>query len=141
MVTDRPSRPRTLADRYELGVVLGSGGMGDVLAGTDHRLHRPVAVKVLRVDLAVQAGARRRFRTEALAAARLAHPNVVTVYDCDEDHGIPFLVMERLPGQTLNDELRHGPVSITRARDIACEVLAALDAAHGAGIVHRDIKP
>jgi serine/threonine-protein kinase len=136
------SDPQTvLADRYELGVMLGRGGMGTVYDGTDRRLGRSVAVKVLRADLAEQPRARRRFETEARAAARLAHPNVVTVFDSGEDDGIPFLVMERLPGRTLADELVGGALSVDRARDVGREMLAALAAAHGAGIIHRDIKP
>ncbi|HEV7526650.1 MAG TPA: serine/threonine-protein kinase [Acidimicrobiia bacterium] len=133
--------PRTLAERYELGAVLGHGGMGTVRDATDARLARPVAVKILRADLAQQATARRRFETEAHAAARLTHPNVVMVFDSGEDHGVPFLVMERLPGRTLADELASGPMDTERALDVAREILAALEAAHDAGIIHRDIKP
>jgi len=136
------SDPQTvLADRYELGPMLGRGGMGTVYDGTDRRLGRSVAVKVLRADLAEQPRARRRFETEARAAARLAHPNVVTVFDSGEDDGIPFLVMERLPGRTLADELAGGALSVDRARAVGRETLAALAAAHDAGVIHRDIKP
>lgn len=131
----------TLAGRYELGSLLGHGGMGAVRDATDRRLGRPVAVKILRADLAEQPTARRRFETEAHAAARLAHPNVVTVYDSGEQDGVPFLVMERLPGRTLADELADGPLPVERVREIAREVLAALTAAHAARIIHRDIKP
>jgi len=136
------SDPQTvLADRYELGAMLGRGGMGTVYDGIDRRLGRSVAVKVLRADLAEQARARRRFETEARAAARLVHPNVVTVFDSGEDDGVPFLVMERLPGRTLADELAAGALHVDRARDVGREMLAALAAAHDAGILHRDIKP
>jgi eukaryotic-like serine/threonine-protein kinase len=131
----------TLAGRYQLGALLGNGGMGAVRDATDLRLARSVAVKMLRADLAAQPAARRRFETEAHSAARLAHPNVVTVYDCGEEDGVPFLVMERLPGRTLADELAAGPLSLVRVRLVAHEILAALAAAHGAGIIHRDIKP
>jgi eukaryotic-like serine/threonine-protein kinase len=131
----------TLAGRYELGSLLGHGGMGTVRDATDRRLGRRVAVKILRADLAEQPRARRRFETEAHAAARLAHPNVVTVFDSGEDEGIPFLVMERLPGRTLADELAAGPLSLERGREVTLEVLSALAAAHDAGIIHRDIKP
>ena len=135
------SEVATLAGRYELGSLLGHGGMGVVRDATDRRLGRPVAVKILRADLAEQPTARRRFETEAHAAARLAHPNVVTVYDSGEQDGVPFLVMERLPGRTLADELADGPLPVERVREIAREVLAALTAAHAARIIHRDIKP
>jgi serine/threonine protein kinase len=131
----------TLAGRYALGSVLGHGGMGTVRDATDRRLGRRVAVKILRADLAEQPRARRRFETEAHAAARLAHPHVVLVFDSGEDDGVPFLVMERLPGGTLADELAAGPLTLDRVRQVAGEILAALAAAHGAGIIHRDIKP
>jgi serine/threonine-protein kinase len=136
------SDPQTvLADRYELGATLGRGGMGTVYDGIDRRLGRSVAVKVLRADLAEQARARRRFETEARAAARLVHPNVVTVFDSGEDDGVPFLVMERLPGRTLADELAGGALPVDRVRVVGGEMLGALAAAHDAGILHRDIKP
>jgi eukaryotic-like serine/threonine-protein kinase len=136
-----PSGSRALVGRYELRSLLGHGGMGAVHDAVDRRLGRPVAVKILRADLAEQPTARRRFETEAHAAARLAHPNVVTVFDSGEDDGIPFLVMERLPGGTFADELATGPVSVDRVREVVGEILAALGAAHAAGIIHRDIKP
>jgi eukaryotic-like serine/threonine-protein kinase len=141
MDDERAGEVTLLAGRYELGAVLGQGGMGMVRDGTDRRLGRPVAVKILRADLAEQRTARRRFETEAHAAARLAHPNVVIVFDSGEDDGIPFLVMERLPGRTLADELAAGPLSLERVGEVARGILAALAAAHAAGIIHRDIKP
>ena len=130
-----------LVARYELVSRLGHGGMGEVWAATDRRLGRDVAVKQLRMDLAEQPVSRRRFETEARAAAGLTHSNIVTVYDCGEDNGRPFLVMERLPGRTLADEITLGPLDIARAVDVSCAVLSALSAAHDAGIIHRDIKP
>ena len=142
MSTDQGTRrPLTIADRYELGERLGHGGMAEVRLATDRRLGREVAVKLLRGDLAEQSTARRRFEAEARTAARLSHPNIVTVYDSGEDEGVPFLVMERLPGRTLAQEFADGPLSITRAVEVTCAVLGALSAAHGAGIVHRDVKP
>src|SRR5438034_2573947 len=121
MDEDGTSEAPTLAGRYELGALLGHGGMGTVRDAVDRRLGRSVAVKVLRADLAEQPRARRRFETEARAAARLAHPNVVTVFDSGEDDAIPFLVMERLPGRTLADELVGGALSVDRARDVGRE--------------------
>ena len=132
---------RTLAGRYELGALLGHGGMGTVRDATDLRLGRRVAIKTLRADLAEQPVARRRFETEARAAARLTHPNVVTVFDSGECDGIPYIVMERLPGRTLVDEIALGPLTVDRCRAVGLEILSALDAAHAAGIIHRDIKP
>jgi non-specific serine/threonine protein kinase/serine/threonine-protein kinase len=131
-----------LAGRYELGPVVGRGGMGEVRAGSDRRLGRPVAVKILRSDLAERPDLRKRFDTEARAAGRLTHPNIVTVFDRGEHDGLAYLVMERLPGRTLTDELREdGPMSVDRALELAREILAALAVAHDAGIVHRDVKP
>src|SRR6202011_4713927 len=115
--------------------------MADVYDALDQRLDRPVAVKVLRPELAVHADVRRRFEAEAKAAARLSHPNVVAVHDTGEDHGRAYIVMERLPGETLADRFAAGPVDQEWLRRVAVEVLAALGAAHAAGIVHRDVKP
>jgi serine/threonine-protein kinase len=133
--------PETLADRYELRGLLGHGGMGDVYDGWDLRLGRPVAVKVLRSDLAAAADIRLRFESEARTAATINHPNVVAVYDSGEDGGRPFIVMERLPGRTLADEIAEAPVSPDRVRAVLADVLSALGAAHAAGVLHRDIKP
>jgi serine/threonine protein kinase len=133
--------PKVIADRYELGTVLGRGGMGEVRDGLDRRLGRPVAVKLLRSDMAVDPELRRRFEAEARAAAGLAHPNVVAVHDTGEQDGVPYIVMERLAGRTVADEIAEGPLEPARVRRVAREVLAALDVAHRAGVVHRDIKP
>ena len=131
----------TLVDRYELGPVIGRGGMAEVRAGRDNRLERPVAVKLLRAELAHQPEVRARFETEARLAARLSHPNVVAVYDSGEVKGVPFIVMERLPGDTLHDRLGAGPMPPDDVSDLAAQVLSALETAHAAGVLHRDIKP
>jgi serine/threonine-protein kinase len=128
-------------DRYEVGDVLGRGGMGEVRRARDLRLDRDVAVKFLRADLAADPEARRRFEEEALNAARLNHPNVVIVLDSGEHEGVPYLVMECLPGRTLRDELRDGSLTETRATWIGRDVLAGLAAAHDAGVIHRDVSP
>jgi serine/threonine protein kinase len=134
--------PKLIAGRYRIDAPLGTGGMGTVFAGHDLRLDRPVAVKVLREDLHRDAALRRRFEREARAAARLSHPHAVAIYDIgeDADHDT-FIVMERLSGRTLADELVDGPLDERRLRAIAVGVLDALDAAHTEGIVHRDVKP
>ena len=133
--------PEVIADRYELGALLGRGGMGEVREGLDLRLGRPVAIKLLRADLAAEPELRRRFESEARAAAGLSHPNVVAVYDTGEHDGTPYIVMERLAGRTVADEIADGTLSADKVERMAREVLAALDAAHRAGVVHRDIKP
>ena len=130
-----------IAGRYRLRELIGRGGMGEVHSGWDTRLERPVAIKTLRADVAAQPSARRRFESEARSAARLVHPNVVAVYDSGEDGGIPFMVMELLPGRSLRDEIAAGPMSVRAVQSLASQVLGALGAAHAAGIVHRDIKP
>lgn len=131
----------TLADRYELIEVVGRGGMGEVWAARDLRLGRSVAVKLLSAHMASEGGVRERFEAEARAAARLSHPNVVQVFDSGEHDGIPYLVMELLPGRTLADDIALGPLDPETVRRIGTEVLGALEASHQAGIVHRDIKP
>jgi tRNA A-37 threonylcarbamoyl transferase component Bud32 len=130
-----------LAGRYELGAVLGRGGMAEVRAGWDRRLSRAVAIKTLLPDLAERPGIRERFEGEARAAARLAHPNAVAVFDVGEEEGVPFLVMEQVVGPSLEQELAGGPLDVGRVVRLGTELLAALGAAHAAGLVHRDVKP
>ena len=130
-----------LAGRYELGGLLGRGGMAEVHDGWDSRLNRAVAIKLLHPAFSMDADARRRFEHEARAAAGLSHPNIVAVHDCGEHRGAPFIVMERLPGRTLADEIAIGPMPPRRVRAVLDDVLGALAIAHEAGIVHRDVKP
>jgi hypothetical protein len=134
---------RVLADRYRLGELLGRGGMADVYEAVDTRLGRPVAVKMLRPAMAARPDVRRRFEDEAKAAARLSHPNVVAVFDTGEDDGTPWIVMERLSGETLAHRMAEadGPLPTDWVLRMAGDVLLALRAAHAAGIVHRDVKP
>ena len=131
----------TVGGRYRLGERLGHGGMGEVFAAHDLRLDREVALKLLRADLAEQDGMRERVVAEARLAARLSHPHVVGVLDTGEQGGRPFVVMERLSGRTLRDELSDGALPAERVRDVGLQVLRALAAAHDLGIVHRDVKP
>ncbi len=131
----------TVGGRYRLGERIGHGGMGEVFAAHDLRLDREVALKLLRLDLADQDGMRERVVAEARLAARLTHPHVVGVLDTGEQDGRPFIVMERLSGRTLGDELADGPMPAERVRDVGLQVLRALAAAHELGIVHRDVKP
>ena len=130
-----------LAGRYELGPVIGRGGMSDVYAGTDRRLRREVAIKRLRSDMAEDPAMRQRLQAEARAAALLSHPNIVGVFDTGWDDRGPFIVMERIHGHTLADEVASGALEQARVLLVGDEVLSALTAAHERGIVHRDIKP
>ncbi|HET7721461.1 MAG TPA: serine/threonine-protein kinase, partial [Acidimicrobiales bacterium] len=130
-----------IAGRYRIEGPLGRGGMAEVRAGTDLRLQRPVAVKFLLPEMAAREDIRRRFEAEACAAASLTHPHAVAVYDTGEHDGLPYIVMERLPGETLADRIAAGPQDPAWVRQVAVEVLAALGAAHAAGLVHRDVKP
>jgi serine/threonine-protein kinase len=132
---------RLLAGRYRLLEPLGRGGMGQVRRAWDSSLGRPVAIKLLELDDADPAAAE-RFRREAQTTARLSHPNIVTVFDTGTDGNTAFLVMELLPGPSLQDRLtREGPLPIADAAAIGAHAAAALAAAHAAGVVHRDIKP
>jgi eukaryotic-like serine/threonine-protein kinase len=133
-----------LCERYELGPTIGRGGMAEVRRAHDRRLGRDVAIKLLRPELSCQPDVRARFEEEARSAARLAHPNVVTVFDTGETDGAPgrpFIVMECLPGRTLADDLKRGPLSEHDVREVGVAIAGALDAAHRVGIVHRDVKP
>jgi serine/threonine protein kinase/predicted ATPase len=140
-VTD-PTPGTLLAGRYRLGVELGRGGVGRVYEAVDTRLQRRVAVKLLHAS-ELRHEQLARFRREALAAGSLGHPNIVQVTDfVATPPEPPFLVMERLEGESLSQLLiREGSIAVERAGFIASQVLAALSAAHAAGIVHRDIKP
>ena len=141
--------PTLIGGRYELGELLGRGGMAEVRKGTDTRLGRVVAVKRLRTDLASDATFQARFRREAQSSASLNHPSIVSVYDTGEElatdgSGIaqPYIVMEYVAGRTLRDILREGrKILPERALEISSGVLSALDYSHRAGIIHRDIKP
>jgi beta-lactam-binding protein with PASTA domain/tRNA A-37 threonylcarbamoyl transferase component Bud32 len=138
--------PQVLGERYEIGGVLGRGGMAEVHRGRDLRLGREVAVKVLRHDLARDPSFQVRFRREAQAAASLNHPAIVAVYDTGEDRtpngATPYIVMEYVEGETLRDVLRReGRLSPERAMSLTADICAALDFSHRNGIVHRDVKP
>ncbi|MDD9206024.1 Stk1 family PASTA domain-containing Ser/Thr kinase, partial [Georgenia sp. 10Sc9-8] len=142
--------PHVLAGRYEVGELIGRGGMAEVHIGYDNRLSRTVAIKVLRADLARDPTFHARFRREAQSAAALNHPAIVAVYDTGEEQvatnaghtTVPFIVMEYVEGHTVRELLDGGdPVPIDEAVDIIVGVLGALEYSHREGIVHRDIKP
>ena len=127
--------------RYRIVERLGAGGMGEVFLAEDSRLERHVALKLIRGDALRDEASRRRFRQEARTLSRLLHPNIATLFDYDAEGGQEFLVLERVPGETLAHLLESGPLPENRARAIAIGVCEALQAAHEQGIVHRDLKP
>jgi len=142
--------PRLVGSRYELGELIGYGGMAEVHRGRDARLSRDVAIKMLRADLARDPSFLNRFRREAQSSAGLNHPAIVAVYDTGQDHtglgsdaaDVPYIVMEFVEGQTLREVLKvEGRLPPRRAMEIVAEVCGALDFSHRNGIVHRDIKP
>ena len=135
-----------LGGRYHLGAKIGTGGMADVYAAVDELLGREVAVKMMRPDLARDENFLERFRREAQNAAKLNHPAIVAVYDTGqtppEDGSVPYIVMERVQGETLRDIVQeYGKMRLTDAAAIMSQVLEALHFSHEAGIIHRDIKP
>jgi serine/threonine-protein kinase len=132
----------TLSGRYETGEKLGSGGMSNVYKATDRILERTVAVKILAEHLSDDERFVARFKREALAVARLIHPNIVQVYDTGVDDGRHYIVMEYVEGRSGAQILqRQGPVEAEVAAEIGIEACAGLDYAHRRGIIHRDVKP
>ncbi|SMG48323.1 Stk1 family PASTA domain-containing Ser/Thr kinase [Agreia pratensis] len=141
---------RLLAGRYRIGEVIGRGGMANVYSGRDERLGRQVAIKLLRSSLASDPVFRTRFKQEAQAASRMAHPTIVRVFDAGEEKVrepggfegvVPFIVMEYVEGRLLKDIIKEGPVAPAEAIRITEGILTALEYSHRAGVVHRDIKP
>src|SRR5262249_45867729 len=143
----RPGRRRRLtaelvAGRYRVERPLGHGAMATVDLARDVELDRPVALKRLAENLSRDEELRRRFLREARLAARLAHPNVVRVFDVGEDDGRPFIAMEYVEGETLAElSERRGPLPVAEAATLGTQMCAGLAAAHAAGLVHRDVKP
>ena len=131
-----------VGERYEVVGCIGSGGMADVYKAKDHKLNRFVAMKVLKAEFSADTNFIRKFQREAQAAAGLAHPNVVNVFDVGEDQGINYIVMELVEGITLKDYIsKKGKLTVKEATSIAIQVSMGLEAAHNRNIVHRDIKP
>lgn len=141
---------RLIAGRYRLGDLVGRGGMADVFEAYDTRLSRTVAVKLLKSDLANDPAFESKFRQEAQASARMAHPTIVRVYDAGEEihtdengnqRRTPFIVMELVRGRLLREIAHEGQISVERAVKFVSGILTALEVSHRAGVVHRDIKP
>jgi len=130
---------KMMGGRYRLLSMLGRGGMAQVWRGFDQRLDREVAVKILNIQEAPDAG--ERFEREARTAAALTHANIVSLHDADSVDGVDYLVMELVEGETLSQRIRRGPLPAAEIADLAGQICDALAAAHAAGIVHRDIKP
>ena len=131
--------------RYRVEGLLGTGAMGEVYRAYDPIIDRPVAIKVVRTELAAGSGSEQwlqRFRREARAAGRRFHPNIVAILDFGEDDGMPFLAMEYVDGRSLDAILKtSGPLDPARSVAVITQVLSALGFAHQNGIVHRDVKP
>ena len=136
-----PLQPGTTLGPYELTAQIGAGGMGEVYQARDTRLDRTVAIKVLPADVASDPDSKQRFEREARTVAALNHPHICTLHDIGSQDGVEFLVMEFIDGVTLGRQLDSGALPLDRALQIAIEVADALDAAHGRGVVHRDVKP
>jgi hypothetical protein len=132
---------RLLGGRYRMEALLASGGMGEVWAARDLLLDRAVAVKVLGGAFASDGRAAERLRREARAAGRLEHPAIARMLDLGEDGGRPYLVMELLEGESLAERIARGPMGPAEAARVVAVVADALEAAHRAGVVHRDVKP
>src|SRR5438270_2977997 len=126
---------------YEIVAPIGAGGMGEVYKARDTRLDRSVAVKILPSAFADNAQLKIRFEREAKTISQLTHPNICTLYDVGNENGVEYLVMELLDGDTLADRLARGPVPMRDVLRYGREIAAALDRAHRAGVVHRDLKP
>jgi eukaryotic-like serine/threonine-protein kinase len=131
----------TTVSHYRITGRLGVGGMGIVYDAEDERLPRRVALKFLSDELVGNPDAIRRFRREAHTLARLNHPNICTIYEIEDQDGKPFIAMERLEGTNLKSHIARKTLETREILEIAAQICQALEAAHGAGIVHRDIKP
>jgi len=127
--------------RYEIRSLIGAGGMGEVYLAEDTKLERKIALKILPEDLAKDADRMQRFVREAKSASALNHPNIITIYEIGETDNTHFIATEYIEGETLHSRLKKQPLNLKAALDIAIQIASALDAAHRAGIIHRDVKP
>lgn len=136
-----PLTPGTRLGYYEITALLGAGGMGEVYKARDTRLGREVAIKALPDGVANSDDALARFQREAQILGSLNHPNIAAIYELEELNGARHLVLEYVPGETLAERLRRGPLSVEESLEISEQIAEALEAAHEKGIVHRDLKP
>ena len=139
--THMPIEPGQTLTHFRILSKIGQGGMGEVYRAHDERLNREVAVKVLSTGTLVDESARKRFRREALALSRLNHPNIETVHDFDTQEGVDFLVMEYIPGVTLNETIAAGALPEKVIARLGVQLAEGLTAAHDQGVIHRDLKP
>src|ERR1700689_4941745 len=133
--------PGTHLGPYEIVMLLGAGGMGEVYRARDARLGRVVAIKILPAEFAADSDRLLRFEREARSASALNHPNIVTIYDLGQDGSTHYIAMELIEGKTLRELLAAGSLPIRRSIEIAAQVAEGLAKAHEAGIAHRDLKP
>ena len=126
---------------YDIIELLGEGGMGTVYRARDPRLQRDIAVKAIRAELTADRERLARFQREARLLASLTHPNIATIFGLEEVDGIPFLVMELVPGVTLAERLAEGPIPVNESLSIASQIAAGMEAAHEQAVIHRDLKP
>jgi eukaryotic-like serine/threonine-protein kinase len=136
-----PLQPGTKLGPYKIVAPAGAGGMGEVYKGSDTRLNRTVAIKVLPEQFSQDTEMKQRFEREAQTIAAMNHPHICTLYDVGQQDGTEFLVMEYLEGETLASRVARGPLPLAEALKVAIEIADALDKAHGHGVTHRDLKP
>lgn len=136
-----PISPGTIIGPYEIGSLLGAGGMGEVYRARDTRLGRDVAVKVLPAELASNTDRLNRFELEARSASALNHPSIITIYAIDSVNSTSYIAMELVDGKTFRETMESGPIPLRKAVSIAAQLADGLAKAHAAGIVHRDLKP
>ncbi|MDI1240495.1 MAG: protein kinase [bacterium] len=127
--------------RYRIVRKIGEGGMGEVFLAEDQKLARQIAVKVLSADFASDSDRMARFVYEAISASSLNHPNIITIYEINDEHQPPFIAMEHVEGDTLGQRIKRSPLEVHETMDIAIQIATALAAAHEANVVHRDVKP
>ncbi|HLA96763.1 MAG TPA: protein kinase, partial [Pyrinomonadaceae bacterium] len=127
--------------RYKIVRKIGEGGMGEVFLAEDPKLNRQIAVKILSADFASDSDRMMRFVHEAISASALNHPNIITIYEINDDNDIPFIAMEFVEGETLGRRMKASPLAVHETLDVAIQIATALAAAHEASVVHRDIKP